>query len=284
MVCPRCAELVLEYHNILRVYLDLLEFRKAVDRRGRAFELLQARIAEIGNAAFGTWIYTESSKSVHDGEPNSQFATTRGIGKAARLLAGRNTGILGSQMSPRTVVDKPNRRSYTAFILFLLSHALWAQSPPSIVGTWRVVAFETHNADGTVIREFGDKPLGYFIYDATGHLAIQVMENPAKNDPKAFAYFGTYTVDAAKGIVIHQVEGAATCAGSTLDPIFEFDPSGSMLKNFGGGMFVTAHGMCADKDGNIWIVAQAIHDGKGSQVFKLSQDGKAGRTGSLLLK
>jgi peptidoglycan/xylan/chitin deacetylase (PgdA/CDA1 family) len=53
-------------------------------------------------------------------------------------------------MSPRTVVDKPTRRSYTAFILLLLSQALCAQSPPSIVGTWRVVAFETHNADGTV--------------------------------------------------------------------------------------------------------------------------------------
>ncbi len=112
-------------------------------------------------------------------------------------------------MSPRTAVDKPNRRCLTAFILFLLSQALCAQSPPSIVGTWKVISFETHNADGTVIKEFGDKPLGYFIYDATGHVAIQVMENPARQDPPAaFAYYGTYTVDSAKGIVIHHVEGA----------------------------------------------------------------------------
>jgi sugar lactone lactonase YvrE len=68
--------------------------------------------------------------------------------------------------------------------------------------------------------------------------------------------------------------GAATCAGSSLDPIFEFDPSGKLLKNFGGGMFVTPHGMCVDKDGNIWLVDQAVKDGKGFQVFKLSQDGK----------
>jgi sugar lactone lactonase YvrE len=68
--------------------------------------------------------------------------------------------------------------------------------------------------------------------------------------------------------------GAATCAGSTLDPIFEFDPSGKMLKNFGGGVFVTPHGMCVDKDGNVWIVDQAIKDGKGFQVFKLNPDGK----------
>src|ERR1700689_807853 len=68
--------------------------------------------------------------------------------------------------------------------------------------------------------------------------------------------------------------GAATCAGSTLDPIFEFDPSGKLLKNFGGGMFVTPHGMFFAKGGNIWIVDQAIKDGKGFQVFKLNQDGK----------
>src|SRR5882724_6681138 len=67
---------------------------------------------------------------------------------------------------------------------------------------------------------------------------------------------------------------AATCGASKLDPIFEFDASGKMLKNFGGGMFVTPHGMYIDKDGNLWIVDQAIKDGKGFQVFKLNQDGK----------
>ena len=68
--------------------------------------------------------------------------------------------------------------------------------------------------------------------------------------------------------------GAATCGGSSLDPIFEFAPSGKLLKNFGGGLFVTPHGMYIDKEGNLWIVDQAIKDGKGFQVFKLNQDGK----------
>ena len=78
-----------------------------------------------------------------------------------------------------------------------------------------MVAFETHNTDGTVIKEFGDNPLGYFIYDGTGHLAIQVMENPAKKDPAvSFAYFGTYKVDAEKGILVHHVEGAVEGDGS----------------------------------------------------------------------
>src|SRR5579871_1374028 len=68
--------------------------------------------------------------------------------------------------------------------------------------------------------------------------------------------------------------GAATCGGSSLDPIFEFSPSGKLLKNFGGGLFVTPHGMYIDKEGNLWVVDQAIKDGKGFQVFKLNQDGK----------
>ena len=103
------------------------------------------------------------------------------------------------------------------------SHALGAQSAPSIVGTWRVVDYEIRNADGTVTKEFGDKPLGYFIYDATGHLAIQVMENPAEKDPpKSFAYFGTYTVDAANGVVIHHVEGAVEGDGGAGPKVRKF--------------------------------------------------------------
>jgi hypothetical protein len=111
-------------------------------------------------------------------------------------------------MLPKLAVCQRSTLYCAALLLSLLSNALWAQAPPSIVGTWRVVAFETHNSDGSVIKEFGEKPLGYFIYDATGHVAIQMTENPAKKDPpRAFAYFGTYQVDAARGIVIHPWRG-----------------------------------------------------------------------------
>jgi hypothetical protein len=40
MVCLRCSELASGYHTVLRAYLDLLEFRKLVERRGRAFVLV----------------------------------------------------------------------------------------------------------------------------------------------------------------------------------------------------------------------------------------------------
>jgi len=95
------------------------------------------------------------------------------------------------------------------------------------VGTWKLVAYENHNPDGTTEYPYGEKPAGYFVYDATGHLSVQIMRTPAmKDDPvlregkgtveqykEAFnsfvAYFGTYTVDNEKGIVTHHVEGSS---------------------------------------------------------------------------
>src|SRR5580693_9095550 len=68
--------------------------------------------------------------------------------------------------------------------------------------------------------------------------------------------------------------GANSCFGSTLDPIFEFDPSGKLLKNFGAGMFVTPHGMYVDKNGNVWMTDQVAKDGKGNQVIEFSPEGK----------
>src|SRR6266566_6652903 len=72
------------------------------------------------------------------------------------------------------------------------------------------------------------------------------------------------------------------------DPtILEFAPSGKLLKSFGTGMFVQAHGMTIDRDGNIWVTDAQGKDGKGHQVFKFSPAGeilmklgKAGVAGS----
>ena len=70
--------------------------------------------------------------------------------------------------------------------------------------------------------------------------------------------------------------GANFCGDSKLDPIVEFDPSGKVLRHWGGGMFVFPHGFFVDKQGNVWVTdEQQSKDGtKGLQVFKLSPDGK----------
>lgn len=57
-------------------------------------------------------------------------------------------------------------------------------------------------------------------------------------------------------------------------PLLKFDSSGKFLKSIGQGMFVQAHGLFLDQDGNIWVTDGRGKDGKGQQVFKLSPEGK----------
>ncbi|MBM3779121.1 MAG: hypothetical protein FJW23_12965 [Acidimicrobiia bacterium] len=62
-------------------------------------------------------------------------------------------------------------------------------------------------------------------------------------------------------------------------PIVYFDASGKVVKSFGQGMFVQAHGFCMDRDGNLWAGDSPFGDnaaekGRGFQFFKFNQDGK----------
>jgi len=75
--------------------------------------------------------------------------------------------------------------------------------------------------------------------------------------------------------------GGSDCVGSNLAPILKFDASGKALKNFGAGMFIRPHGIHVDRDGNLWVTdgegpdgKDATRNGKGHQVFKLTQDGR----------
>jgi sugar lactone lactonase YvrE len=68
--------------------------------------------------------------------------------------------------------------------------------------------------------------------------------------------------------------GANSCAGKNDPPILKFDASGKLVTSFGAGLFIFPHGICVDKDGNIWVTDGQGRDGKGHQVFKFSPDGK----------
>lgn len=121
-------------------------------------------------------------------------------------------------------------------LLFVVVDASAADSnaPTGLVGTWRVVSFEDVE-NGQTFRRFGDKPLGLFVYTADGQVAIQIANpanpvcvspgkkfGPGRKDDSTVpactpaqmqaladgyvAYWGTYTVDAAAGVVIHHVK------------------------------------------------------------------------------
>jgi hypothetical protein len=65
--------------------------------------------------------------------------------------------------------------------------------------------------------------------------------------------------------------GGTTCAGpsANINPIFQFNTSGKLLKSFGAGLFVSPHKLTVDREGNLWVA-----DNGGDQVFELNQDGK----------
>jgi hypothetical protein len=99
-----------------------------------------------------------------------------------------------------------------------------ARAADRLVGTWRAVEY-ARGPDDARQYPFGRPPRGYIVYDATGHVFFQVGRSddslPRPNvswdvaDSSALArmlrgsaaYFGTYTVDATRGIVTHHIEG-----------------------------------------------------------------------------
>ncbi|HWE51003.1 MAG TPA: hypothetical protein VG273_14510 [Bryobacteraceae bacterium] len=73
-----------------------------------------------------------------------------------------------------------------------------------------------------------------------------------------------------KTIWIAERCGTNTCAGSLVPPVLQYDTAGFLRRSFGEGLLTFPHGICADKDGNVWVT-----DGKGTQkVWKFSPEGK----------
>lgn len=122
-----------------------------------------------------------------------------------------------------------------------------AAGEPGLIGTWRLVRFETRSKDGKIGYEYGQHPLGYFVYDTTGHLSVQIMRNPplpplasgdadkSSNAEKVQAfdayvgYFGTYRVDQAKHVLHHQVEGSLNPTYTNTDQLRPYRLSGDIL-------------------------------------------------------
>ncbi len=104
----------------------------------------------------------------------------------------------------------------------------------------------------------------------------RTVENWAKL-PEGRPWGSTSAVDIdrdGKSIWVAERCGANSCAGKTDPSILKFDSSGKLVKSFGSGMFIFPHGICVDKDGNVWITDGQGKDGIGHQVFKFSPDGK----------
>lgn len=72
--------------------------------------------------------------------------------------------------------------------------------------------------------------------------------------------------------------GANDCAGSSLDPIMEFDAQGKFIKAFGVGTLLFPHGFYIDRHDNLWITDGHAALGKGADVLEFDTNGKILRT------
>ncbi|MES2177137.1 MAG: lipocalin-like domain-containing protein [Gemmatimonadota bacterium] len=97
---------------------------------------------------------------------------------------------------------------------------------PSLVGTWRLAAFEVRDSAGVVTYPMGRHTDGQLILDTSGHASLHIM-NPERprfavedrargTDAEVraafvgyLAYYGRYTVDEAKTTLTIRVEGAS---------------------------------------------------------------------------
>ena len=105
--------------------------------------------------------------------------------------------------------------AFLALALFPWTPASAQARQPSLVGTWRFVEITDIDSTGTTVHYYGDKPCGYIIYTATGQVSVHIAQcqTAETSAPELAAtyngYFGTYTVNHARGLVTHQVEGGS---------------------------------------------------------------------------
>lgn len=94
-----------------------------------------------------------------------------------------------------------------------------------LIGGWELVRWTTYHPDGTESVPFGEDAIGIIMYTADGHMSchLSMANRPLFSEPNIYAvsdadlgqsvraysgYFGTFSVDAAAGIVTHHVTGA----------------------------------------------------------------------------
>ena len=165
----------------------------------------------------------------------------------------------------------------------LLTGGLWAQSPGPLAQSCGVPASPIAGR-GRGFPQFpaGEFPVKLPLVSMLG--ARNDLPNPYRGGvswgqlPEGRKWGSTASVVAAPDGKIWVTDrcgisgaGGTTCAGPNagVDPVFEFEPSGKLVKSFGAGSFVSPHKLSVDRQGFVWLA-----DNGGHQVFKLSPDGK----------
>jgi Lipocalin-like domain len=131
-------------------------------------------------------------------------------------------------LAARVAGTHPSMRLGVAALVLVSATACTARrSAAPWVGTWSMTAVENRDsATGPWRQPFGEAPFGYVTYNADGTHTMNFTRTPvepmfaAGGDRGAseaelrrtyegyFSWFGRYTVDPARGIIIHRIEGS----------------------------------------------------------------------------
>jgi hypothetical protein len=134
-------------------------------------------------------------------------------------------------------------------------------SASSLVGAWKLLVIE-FRSDGQVVYPVGRDAAGSCLYDATGHMSLQIMRLDrtrfALNDHQSgtpeemiaafkgyLAYGGTYVEDAVHGVVVHHVTHSLFPNWIGTDQVRFFKRAGDRLIVSAPTMSVAGHLMDA---------------------------------------
>jgi hypothetical protein len=138
-------------------------------------------------------------------------------------------------------------RHFAAALLLVLiaSFSGAAQTPrvaDRLVGAWRMLSFESFDQNG--VARPGNYDTGMIIYEASGRMSAQLMHSSNKASAPLAAdadratayrrylgYWGPFTVDEAKNVVVHRVEGSSnpSWVGSNQVRHYVLAPDGQRL-------------------------------------------------------
>lgn len=135
----------------------------------------------------------------------------------------------------------------TVFLMALALSVCGAQAQQgSVVGTWKLVSYDTVTPGGSRTFPLGEDAVGQLIYLANGRMSVQFMRRNRPvfasgdawrgtlEEERAafegfFSYAGRYTIDAARGTVTHHIEISAAPNYVGTDVVRNFTMSGNRI-------------------------------------------------------
>lgn len=109
------------------------------------------------------------------------------------------------------------------------------------IGNYKLIKFESLDEKGQ--SRPGAYDAGRIMYDAAGQMAAQLMRtsraktNPSNDAERSaayqtfFAYYGGYTIDESKGMVVHHLQGSTNPSSTGTDFVryYKFSDDGKFL-------------------------------------------------------